>query len=312
MNQATEPHQVEFTSRSGYALITGIMIVATLYLYVMGGKTPGFYISQHGWNVMQVWHDYQANNWSEILSRSLYANFCSFNAIHMGFSLYFIWVFAGHIEQKLGSGRYLILALLGIIVPFLVLQFDSIEPLIGVTFFGPFFFLCTILGAYLVLPPQPLKKYGSGIMIHSRNEIFDRSEKEDLRANLVKNPWTYIWVFVIAQAFFHFWVVTGIVNPFNHEVLLAPFSNEFDTFRLLPCISGLITGYLAATAFVHSAAAISKEGPLAAAALKKYRELADLDVQHEEALRGTAQTIGLSYEKTRDLIARNKGKMRIK
>jgi hypothetical protein len=54
------------------------------------------------------------------------------------------------------------------------------------------------------------------------------------------------------------------------------------------------------------------EGPLAIQALRRYHELLALDVKHEEALRGTARTLGLSYDKTKELVMKNKGKMRIK
>ena len=71
-------------------------------------------------------------------------------------------------------------------------------------------------------------------------------------------------------------------------------------------------GYAVASMSVNSASQALNEGPLALQALRRYRELMDLDVKHEEALRGTARTLGLSYDKTKELIQKNKNKMRIK
>jgi hypothetical protein len=238
-------------------------------------------------------------------------NFAAFNMIHMGLSMYFLWVFGGHIEGKTGSGRYIPLVFFGLTIPWAVLLFDTAsQP--NLVIFGPLFLICTIIGSYLVLPPKPLKRYGTGSVM-PKNQIFKKEEKRDPREKYIANPWTFIGVFVAFQAFFHFWCNTGILNPMEAgKFLLAPFGKEYDTFRLLPSLVGLAIGYGMASMSVNSASQALSEGPLAIQALRRYRELLDLDVKHEEALRGTARTLGLSYDKTKELIMKNKNKMRIK
>ena len=148
----------------------------------------------------------------ELMQTFFYANFCTFNMIHMGLSLYFFWVFAALIEAVWGLVVILFLTILGLTLPWLVLQFDGASAP-DVHFFGPLFILCTYVGAYFVFPPLPPKKYGRGIMIKRRDEIFNKSEKSDPRAKWIKNPWMFVAVFVVAEAVFHIWVTMGLINP---------------------------------------------------------------------------------------------------
>jgi hypothetical protein len=63
---------------------------------------------------------------------------------------------------------------------------------------------------------------------------------------------------------------------------------------------------------MQQASAGLKESPMTLSAVKRYHELIDLDVCHEDALKGTARTLGLPYDKVKEWVAKNKGSMRIK
>jgi hypothetical protein len=197
----------------------------------------------------------------------------------------------------------------------ITMQFDGMSSP-DTTFFGSLWLDFAFIGGYLVLPPVPLKRFGGG-NVQAKNQIFRREERADPRSKWIRNPWIFVGVFAVCQTFFHFWCATGIINPVDPgKFLLIPLSEKggslFDTFRLLPALIAFGCGYGVAQMAVHSAGQAYKEGPMVVAALKRYRELLDLDVKHEEALRGTARTLGLSYEKVRDMIQRNKGKLRVK
>jgi membrane associated rhomboid family serine protease len=292
-------------------LFTALMIMATIACYVFSAKKEDYWIGHYCWSTGAVKGLLQSHDYSQLLNIVGASNFASFNMIHMGLTMYFFWVFGGHIEGKIGTGRYLPLVLAGMTLPWLSLLFDTAgQP--NLTIFGALFLQCAIIGAYLVLPPVPLKRYGTGNYT-PKNQIFKVPEKKDMQAKYTANPWMFLAVFAAFQLIFHFWCSTGIINPFESGAwLLVPFGKNFDTFRLLPCLIALGIGYAVATMSVSSASQALSEGPLAIQALRRYHELLALDVKHEEALRGTARTLGLSYDKTKELIMKNKGKMRIK
>jgi len=303
---------VEFDDKvTATPLFTILMILWTVACYVFSAKREEFWLAHNGWSISAVADLINAHNYASIVNLLGTANFGTFNMIHMGLSMYFLWVFGGHVEGKISSGRYLPLVLGGLTIPWAVLQFEAArQPQLIV--FGPLFLLCAVIGAYVVVPPQPLKRYGTG-SVTPKNQIFKKEERKDPRTKYIANPWTFLAVFAIVQLFFHFWCTTGIINPMEAgKYLLPPFGKDYDIFRLLPCIVAFGIGYLTATLAVSSASQALNEGPLAIQALRRYRELLDLDVKHEEAIRGTARTLGLSYDKTKELVMKNKNKMRIK
>ncbi len=329
MQQPTQqpgtPAVVEFEDVPSKPLFTAMLILGAVACYIGSLKREEFYLFDHCWSVARVCGFFpgltagaglgqmlQGANWSSFFATFIYANLSTFNTVHMALSLYFFWVFGAHIEGKLGNGRFLILLLLGATIPWGVLQWDAMsDP--KTTFFGPLFLTCAIIGGYLVLPPVPLRKYGGGHLPQQKNLIFKRPDKQDPRAKWIKNPWMFIGVFLVSQIFFHFWCVYGIPNPMVvGGFLLPPLGKDFDTFRLLPAIVGLGCGWAVASFAVRSAGQAYKQGPMVVNAIKRYHELLDLDVQPDEAIRGTARTLGLSYEKTRDIIRKNKDKLRIK
>jgi hypothetical protein len=304
--------KVEFDEKgNSAALFTILMILAVAACYAMGAKKEEFWLAHNCWTIGTMADLIKDHNFSGIMGPLMMSNFASFNMLHMGLTMYFFWVFGGHIESRISTARFLPLVLFGSTLPWFLLQFEAASQT-SMTYFGALFLQCAIIGGYVVLPPKPLKNYGHG-SVQAKNQIFRKEERKDPRSKYIANPLTFIAVFVGVQVFFHFWCNTGIANPIQQGTwFLAPFGKSFDTFRILPCILAFGIGYAVATMSVASASQALNEGPLAVQALRRYRELLDLDVKHEEALRGTARTLGLSYDKTKELIARNKNKMRIK
>jgi hypothetical protein len=309
------PSQIEIEDRPSPPLLTAVLIFGILICYVMAGKSVEFFLAHNGWQAMRISELLKTGGFEGIGKTIGIANLASFNMVHMALSIYFFSVFGAHLEARLGSGRFLLLLLAAFTLPMIAMQFDAMSTP-TTTYFGSLWLDFAFIGGYLVLPPVPLKKFGGGQVQH-KNQIFRREERADPRSKWIRNPWIFVGVFAVCQIFFHFWATTGVINPLEPgKFLLPPLSEKggelFDTFRLLPALVALGCGYGCAQMAVHSAGQAYKEGPMVVAALKRYRELLDLDVKHEEALRGTARTLGLSYEKVRDMIQRNKGKLRVK
>lgn len=164
--------------------------------------------------------------------------------------------------------------------------------------------LCTIIGCYMVFPPVPKSVIGKG-NIRPKNEIFRRGERADPLDKYIANPYTFVGVFAAVQVLLHLWITIGFTDYFKPM-------HGYDVWLLVPSLVCVAFGYGLGQLFLNSATAHFKEGPLTLAALKRYYELMELDVNHDEAIRGTARTLGLPVEKVREWVAKNKGKLRVK
>jgi hypothetical protein len=210
------------------------------------------------------------------------------------------------VESKLGPPRYLILIMLGMFVPLVALHLDAARTHNDTCYVGPIYLVCAFIGTYMVFPPIPKSKLAQREVKQDKHQIYRRGGRPDPLDKYTANPWIFVLTFVIIQAGFHVWIT--LQKPFWwFEGMIG-----FDTVSLIPCAAGALIGYLIGIALEQQAVAALKESPMTLMAVKRYHELLDLDVGHEQALAGTARTLGVPVEKVRSWVAKNKGSMRIK
>jgi hypothetical protein len=226
----------------------------------------------------------------------------------MAMNVYFVWVFCKHVEAKLGPLRFILLMVIGLYAPWVIayLNLYGKSANLETYMISPAMFLCTIIGCYLVFPPVPKSKMGSG-NIRNRNEIFRKDERANPLDKYTANPYMFIGVFAAFQVLMHFWLTIG----YSGISWLEPMKG-YDIGDLIAAFVSIVIGFALGQLFLQSATASFKEGPLTMEALKRYHELIELDVHHEDALKGTARTLGLPYEKVKEWVAKNKGKLRVK
>jgi Rhomboid family len=241
-----------------------------------------------------------------LLTVSTMATFASFHIVQMSFNIYFLWVFSKHTEQKLGPGRFILLLVTAMYLPWIFTYVDLMrQPQLSELYLlSPAMMLCCIIGCYMVFPPVPKSVLGDG-NIRPKNEIFRRGQRADPLDKYIANPYTFVGVFAAVQVLMHLWCTIGFTDYFKPM-------KGYDVWMLVPALLSVGVGYALGRGFLASATAHFKEGPLTLAALKRYYELLELDVNHDEAIRGTARTLGLPYEKVREWVAKNKGKLRVK
>lgn len=269
-------------------------------------KSLDWTLSHNAYQQMAIVDMLHKANFAGLLTTVTMATFSSFHIVPMAFNMYFFWVFSKHTEQKLGPGRFLILLMVSIYLPWIFTYFDMMRQpqLYELGIISPAMMLCCIIGCYMVFPPIPKSVLGQG-NIRDRNQIFRRGERADPLDKYIANPYTFVGVFAAVQILLHLWCTIGFTDYFQPH-------HGFDVWMLLPALGSAAVGYGLGQAFLQSATAHFKEGPLTLAALKRYHELLELDVNHDEAIRGTARTLGLPYEKVREWVTKNKGKLRVK
>jgi hypothetical protein len=157
-----------------------------------------------------------------------------------------------------------------------------------------------------VFPPIPKSKVGRGESARPKNEIYRRGGRPDPLDKYIANPFMFVVTFAVIQGLFHFWL--KLPKPLW---VFEPMPG-FDIGAIFPILAGVVIGYIMGASLEQQATAALKESPMTLAAVKRYHELVDLDVCHEDALKGTAATLGVPYDKVKQWVAKNKGSMRIK
>ena len=303
---------MEFQDRQSTPVLTGILVLCTIFNYALShgllapGTRPDVWLSQNCYNLPRVAPLLEAKNYAGLAGIAYNTTFSAFHIVQMGLSLYFFWVFGKHVEGKLGPGRYLLLLVLGIFVPIGVLQWQMASSANDTIFVGPMFLLCAILGTYMVFPPVPKSKIGRGETIKPKEGIFRKEGRPDPLEKYTANPWMFVITFAILQAAMWFWI------HLDKPIWIFSGMPGYDTFSPLPCLTGAAIGYVIGWLLKQQATANLKLSPMTLQAVKRYHELIDLDVNHEEALRGTARTLGLPYDKVKEWVQKNRGSMRIK
>lgn len=300
--------QIEIQDKPTTPIFTFMMVFGLLGGYAMSlsNSRSDWWLSHNSYQQLHIMEQMHKADWAGVLTLVSTATFASFHIVQMAFNIYFLWVFSKHTEQKLGPARFILLLVIALYLPWLMTYFDLARSpqLLELYIVGPAMMLCTIIGCYMVFPPIPKSVLGQG-NIKPRNEIFRRGERADPLDKYIANPYTFVGVFAAVQVLLHLWLTIGFTDLFK------PMPG-YDIMMLVPALISAAIGYGLGQIFLRSATAHFKEGPLTLAALKRYYELLELDVNHDEALRGTARTLGLPYEKVKEWVAKNKGKLRVK
>lgn len=306
MNQQLEPPKIKFEDRPTFPLITAVIVFLYVFVYwmvannkiVANDKLIEIWVDHNVWQTTTAVELVRSGKWQQLLSMVVLSTFAQINLWQLVGNMYFTWVFGTIVERRLEFGRYMVLVILGIFAPWLVLGIDTyLKASDSIYYFGPVYLITTILGAYLVFPPEKRIRLGSS-MPKPRNEIFRRDPPVDITKKFGISPWNFIVFFVAFEIVAHFFVVNTWTG--------------YDTVRLWPLAAALAIGYGIAWALICSITGVIREGPLKLLALRRYRELMRLDIKHEDALKGTSQALGLPYEKVRDWIAKTKNTMHVR
>ncbi|PWT95141.1 MAG: hypothetical protein C5B53_11925 [Candidatus Melainabacteria bacterium] len=308
MNSLDPPKKkIKFEEMSAPPLITGMLVIACVFTYwLLSGKDPSAYadLTFKPSSVMEILATQQ---WAKLANVWYSANFGSINLWQLAASLYFLGVFGTVVEKRLGPGRYLLVILLGSTLPWVIQYWDTGNAVISILpgekaskldimYIGPFFITCAILGAYIVLAP-PKKMDLSGGMPRPKYEIFNKKVEKPVSERYGLNPWTFVSAFFAYQLGMHACMI-----------YLWP---GYDVGGMFAAAVSVGIGYGIASYLLTSAMESFKEGPMKLEAVRRYNELLDLDVTHDDAVKGAARAMGLPVDQVRLWVEKNKNRLRI-
>lgn len=232
---------------------------------------------------------------TKFISAVFNSTFASIDRWQVVGNCYFLYVFGAGLEQRIGPPRFMLLVLLSLVLPWPFVLFEAGKMGLNACFFGPFFLLCTMLGATFVFPPE--RKINTEWFKSARGNIFATEPRADMTAKYQYKPTFFMMLFIAYEGFMYWYM--GQTHP------------ALKIAGIVPGVAALMTGYVLVSALVWSATGSLKDGPLRLMAVKMYNDILKLDVGHDMAIRGTSMALGLPPERVKEWIGAQKGKMRI-
>lgn len=243
-------------------------------------------------NVATWWRD---QNWGRLSSQFAMASVAGLTGWQLVANCYFTWVFGSTVEQKLGMGRYMLLVLLAMYVPYALVSYQAINSGdLNTYYYGPLYVIGALLGAGLVFPEEKKVRFW---FKKTRGEIFRRDPAVAASAKFKVNTSLLSCLFILYEAGLWYYC--------------TKFTTEFQSFHLWGALAGVAVGYGVAYFLVWSATGDLREGPVKLMCIRKYNDTLKLDVGHEAAVRTTAMALGLPEDRVKQWVAKQKGKMRI-
>ncbi len=222
------------------------------------------------------------------------ASLACFTGWQLGLNAWFIWLFGSTVEQKLGPGRYILLVLASMYVPYSLISYIAVRNADTTFFFGALYLITSFIFAGMVFPEE--KKINVWFK-RSRGEIFQRAPTRDPAAKFKVNKNLFTIVFFLYQIGMFFYcqkIVSG-----------------FKSFDFAGLIASAVIGYGLVIYLVWSATGSLKDGPIKLMCIRKYNSILRLDVGHDVAVRGTSMALGLPEDRVRQWVTQQKGKMSV-
>lgn len=287
-------------------LIIGLSIFTT-------GETKYQWLQQHTLIPQKFFAAFQKNDLMAMLTMSYNSSFAELGAWSFICNVFFFWLFGSTVEKRLTEWRYPLFVVIGMLFGSAILCYDSVltpsQP-----FIGPTMLLTFLMGGYLA--HRPRKPFKPAEWKPLPWKIF----KEDKEQSKLVLPWVppgvYVCLFIAYTLGLHLLITLtpqkiveathiGFLGTLHRTIMgdLAP--DSFAIGRLIPALETLAAGYFAglilpSIVFKHKPK--RDAGDLQIQTFLQYKELRALDMNHRQAVEGSAKLIGVPEEIAKDWI----------
>ena len=298
-----------------------LTLAMMLFCILNTGKGDINWLLSHSISADKIMNGLSANNWAALGILSAIAATGQLTFWMMFINILFVWLFGSAIEKKLIIWRYPVFVLVSIIAPSLLLAFSS--PLGTAAYtqnvFGPTMMTAFLLGGYMVFKPK--KPFKPQEWKTPKWKVFKGNDAT--QRNRVKVPWVDPTVYIIGfiawsaiqmvlltisrqtvvDATHQLWVgnvyaaITGGSTSGGRFLVLQPIS------FMLTVLSGAVMAYL----LVNLSSNVKYKraaSDMQVQAVLQYKELRALDMNHNQAVEGTSQLIGVPLDVCRDWITK--------
>jgi len=302
-------------------VLTLMLMLACLFFVGDPGKGWAYslWCSDHSFMAQKFFSSIDKHDIVGILSMTFQATAAQLSPLAFIFDAGLWWIFSNVVEKKLVAWRYPLFVFIGMLGNWAILAYGIgyVEP--SQRFIGPYMFMFYVLGAYLIFKPKKPFKPAQWKSVPWK--LFkgdaDHGVVKALRMPFV-NPWIYVSIFLVYTAMIYFFLSlsnhdlvnmthVGFVGLIQRSFVGTIQAGSMQILRPIQavesCLLGVFTGYILVNIVVKSKMK-RDAGDLQVQAILQYKELRALDMNHKQAVEGTAKLIGVPLDITRDWIAK--------
>ena len=297
-------------------------LVIGVCLFLVGDPTRGNYYQwclEHSITAQKFFAALQKNDMASIFTMTFLTTAAQLGPIAFVINTGFWWVFGSVVERNLLSWRYPVFLLIGMLGCWTILAYGVSYAETSQRFIGPYMFMCYFLGAYLIFKPKKPFKPAEWKPLPWKLFTGDAEHgiKKSLKLPFV-SPWIYISLFVIYVALLHFFFSMssrelvdqthlGFVSSIQRIFVGMLPAGSMQLIRPIPAAESLLLGVFSAYIVMNIVLKPKLRrdaGDLQLQAILQYKELRALDMNHAQAVEGTAKLIGVPADIARDWIAK--------
>lgn len=302
-------------------------VLTTLLLFLsicfVGDPSKGYAFTQwcaeHSVTAQKFFSLLEKNDMVALLNMCFQASIAQMGPFSFLFDAMFWWIFGTVVEKKLVSWRYPVFLCLGLVGCWALLVYEAAPNFAASQrFLSPIMFMMYLLGAYLVFKPK--KPFKPAEWKPPPWKVFKTDEnagEKKLKVPFV-SPWIYVGLFLAWAAFLQYLTSASVKDiidvthlPISGKVrtliagTISP--GSFQVLRPIPAVYSILLGVLSAyilQSIVFKAKFRRDAGDLQLQAVLQYKELRALDMNHKQAVEGTARLIGVPLDIAKDWISK--------
>jgi hypothetical protein len=300
-------------------VLTVLVMIACMFFVGDPGKNYYQWCTEHSLTAQKFFMSMEKNDIVSILNMSFQATIAQLGPFAFVLNAGFWWIFASVVEKKLLSWRYPVFLLAGVLGSWIILAYGVGFVEQSQRFIGPYLFMFYVLGAYLVFKPKKPFKPQEWKPVTFR--LFTGDEEHGIKKSLklpFVSPWIYISFFIAYVTMLHFLfsmsksqlvstVHVGLVADVQKAFVGTISAGTLQLLRPVPaaeaCLLGLFSAYILMN-IVFKSKLRRHAGDMQLQAVLQYKELRALDMNHKQAVEGTAKLIGVPLDIAKDWIAK--------
>ena len=303
-------------------VLTGLILLITIGF--VGDPSKGFaydrWVFDHAMTAQKFFTALEKSDMLGLIGGSITATLSQLGPLSFALNAGFLWILGSLCEKTLIAWRYPLYVFLGILGSWAILAYGEFATPTQ-RFIGPSMFFFYMLGGFLVFKPnkpfKPAEWKKLPWKVYDEDNEHDTEKKRMLRLPWV-SPWVYVTIFLAYQALLY--LVTsmggtelvnvthiGLMGNLRRLILGTVLGDTVMVFRPIAAVQACLLGVFMSYILINikfKSKMRREAGEMQMQAILQYKELRALDMNHKQAVEGTAKLIGVPLDVCKDWIAK--------
>lgn len=300
------------------------LLIMAMTMFFVGDPSKGFaydkWVHEHAMTTQKFFTALEKSDISGLFMSTFQATLSQLGPWSFVLNLAFIWLLGSLVERKLISWRFPVFVLIGMIGSWAVLCYfgEAYSP--TQRFIGPSLFLFYLLGGFFIFKPK--KPFKPAEWKKAPWKVYDEDKEDTEKKRMLRIPWVSPWIYIcifLAYQGLLFLITSmskqelinfthiGFIGNIRQAFLGSILGDSVQVFRPLAAVwstlLGVVTSYILVN-IVFKSKLMREAGDMQMQAVLQYKELRALDMNHKQAVEGTAKLIGVPLDVVKDWIAK--------